>query len=64
MNSCEHSKMIFFIIIPIEIIFANLCYIIKNQLTEQTNNICIKYPICINVENFTSLCKKSKLKEN
>lgn len=50
--------------IPIEIMFANLCYIIKTQLTEQTNYICIKYPIFINVDNFTSLCKKSKLKEN
>lgn len=44
--------------------FANLCYIIKNQLTEQTNNICIKYPTFTNVEKFTFLCKKSKLKEN
>lgn len=50
--------------ILIEIKFANLCYIIKNQLTDKINNICIKYPIFINVENFTSLCKKSKLKEN
>lgn len=50
--------------IPIEIMFANLYYITKNQLTEQTNNICIKYTIFIHVENFTSLCNKSKLKEN